>query len=61
MTRKTYRFTDALGVAYEKLPTFTDVFDEESFYLAFIGLTLVTIIVAIVASRFITLKDYADI
>lgn len=45
---------------YSDLPAFTDVFDEEGFYLAFIGMTLVTILAAFIASRFITLKE-ADI
>lgn len=60
MTLKTFKFSSALNRAYSDLPAFTDIFDEEGFYLAFIGLTLVTIAVAFVASRFITLKE-ADI
>lgn len=60
MNQKTYRLTNVLNQAYSDLPAFTDIFDEEGFYLAFIGLTLLTILVAFVASRFITLKE-ADI
>ena len=57
---KPYRLSTFLNQAYSGLPAFTDIFDEEGFYLAFIGLTLVTILVAVIASRFITLKE-ADI
>lgn len=60
MNQKTYRFTNYLSKAYSDLPAFTDIFDEEGFYLAFICLTVVTILVAMIASRFITLKE-ADI
>ncbi len=34
------------------LPSFTDVFDEESFYLFFFGLTIFAIFGAFLASRF---------
>lgn len=60
MSQKTFRLTNVLNRAYSDLPAFTDVFDEEGFYLAFIGLTVVTVLVAVVASRFITLRE-ADI
>lgn len=60
MNQKTFRLTNYLSRTYSELPAFTDIFDEEGFYLAFIGLTLVTILVAFIASRFITLKD-ADV
>lgn len=58
MTHKTFKFSNAFNEAYHNLPAFTDIFDEESFYLAFIGLTLVSILVAFIASRFITLKEF---
>jgi hypothetical protein len=60
MAQKTFRFSAALNRAYSDLPSFTDIFDEEGFYLAFIGFTLVTIAAAFIASRFITIKE-ADI
>ena len=60
MTQKTFKFSTALNKAYSDLPAFTDIFDEEGFYLAFIGLTLVTVVIAVIASRFITIKE-ADI
>lgn len=60
MTQKTFRISTILSDAYSDLPAFSDIFDEEGFYLAFIGLAVVTILVAFVLSRFITLKE-ADI
>lgn len=61
MTHKTtYRLSNYLSRAYSDLPAFTDIFDEEGFYLAFIGLTVFSILVAFIASRFITIKE-ADV
>jgi len=60
MKEKTFRLSSYLSDRYSDLPAFSDVFDEESFYLAFIGLTLLSVLVAFVASRFIKLKE-ADI
>jgi hypothetical protein len=57
MAQGKFKFSTALNEAYSRLPAFTDIFDEEGFYLAFIGLTLVTIAVAFIASRFITIKE----
>lgn len=57
MSHKTFRLTTALNKAYSDLPAFTDIFDEEGFYIAFAALTVVTILVAILASRFITLRE----
>jgi len=39
------------------VPSFEDVFDEESFYLFAGCVTLVSVLLAIAASRYITLKD----
>ena len=39
------------------LPSFEDVFDEESFYIFAFFFTVVTCIGAFIASRFIKLKD----
>lgn len=55
-----YKLTTILHDAYSRLPSFTDIFDEEGFYLAFIALTIVSILTAIIASRFITIRE-ADI
>lgn len=60
MSQKTFKLSSVLNNAYADLPAFSDIFDEESFYLAFIGLTIVTLLVAFILSRFITLKE-ADI
>lgn len=39
------------------LPAFTDVFDEESFYIFFLFFVLFTIVTAFVLSRYVTIKD----
>lgn len=39
------------------LPHFQDVFDEESFYIFVITLVVVSVVAAVLASRFITIKD----
>ncbi len=41
---------------YEMTPGFTDVFDEDSFYLFAAAFTLLTCLVAFTASRFISIK-----
>lgn len=38
------------------IPAFTDVFDEQTFYITAAVFTLTTILVVIILSRFITLK-----
>lgn len=41
---------------YDQLPSFTDIFDEETFYI-FVGCFVCsTILVAFILSRFITIK-----
>ena len=42
---------------YDQTPGFQDVFDEETFYMFAGVFTLVTVVVAVVASRYITIKD----
>lgn len=42
------------------IPSFTDVFDEETFYIAAFVLIIVAIIAAFVVSRYVTIKDHAD-
>lgn len=39
------------------IPKFEDVFDEETFYIFAIIIVVLSIIAAIVASRYITLRD----
>lgn len=39
------------------LPHFQDVFDEETFYIFVITLVVLSVIGAVLASRFITIKD----
>ena len=39
------------------VPKFEDVFDEETFYIFFFVLAIVVIVIAIIASRFIEVKD----
>ncbi len=41
---------------YETTPGFTDVFDEDSFYLFAVIFTLLTFLGAFAASRFVTIK-----
>lgn len=41
---------------YDSLPAFADVFDEETFYIFAIIVTLSTFLIAIILSRFITIK-----
>ena len=40
-----------------KIPAFTDVFDEETFYIFFICLTIGSIIAAVYFSKRVTIKD----
>ena len=42
---------------YSKLPSFDSVFDEETFYIFFFILVIVSCIAAYIASKFITLED----
>lgn len=46
---------------YEAMPMFTDVFDEESFYIFAFFFVVTTILVVIILSRFITIKEFDDI
>lgn len=41
---------------YDSVPAFTDVFDEETWYIFAGCFTVGTILVSLIASRFITLK-----
>lgn len=42
---------------YDQFPAFTDVFDEETWYIFAFMFTATTILVAVIASRYITLKN----
>lgn len=41
---------------YDSVPAFTDVFDEDTWYIFVACFTAATVIVTVIASRFITLK-----
>lgn len=43
--------------AYDSLPYFTDIFDEESFYIFAALFTLASIVAAFILSRYITIKE----
>lgn len=45
---------------HSMFPKFEDVFDEETFYICAIVVVIVTIIIAFILSRYITLKDPDD-
>lgn len=45
---------------YNDLPLFTDIFDEESFYVFAFCFTVATILLAIILSRFVTIKPAYD-
>jgi len=48
---------EAINNIYNEFPSFTDVFDEESFYIFAVCFVLGTILVAFLASRVITIKE----
>ncbi|XP_066252554.1 uncharacterized protein [Euwallacea similis] len=41
---------------YNQLPAFTDIFDEETFYIFFSCLVCSAVVVVIILSRFVTIK-----
>jgi len=43
--------------AYTSMPHFDDLFDEETFYVFALVVTISAIIIAFIMSRFITLKE----
>jgi len=47
---------DFIDKFYDKTPGFTDVFDEESFYIFAFFFTVLTCVAAVVASRYIKIK-----
>lgn len=54
---------DRLALAnhiYGKIPAFTDIFDEETFYITAFFVVLGSILVAVILSRFVKLKPYGE-
>lgn len=51
---------DFIEKIYHELPTFTDVFSEESFYVFVVCFVLGTFLIAFVLSRFITIRPIDD-
>lgn len=49
---------DAINNIYNEFASFTDIFDEESFLLFAAVFVLCTILVAVILSRFITIKEH---
>lgn len=47
---------DMIENMYNEIPAFTDVFTEESFYAFVVCFVLATVLVAIILSRYITIK-----
>ena len=45
---------------YEKVPSFEDVFSETSFYVFAVTLVILSLILGILASKYIKLKDYGE-
>lgn len=42
---------------YSNLPGFTDIFDEETFYITAAAVTIVTLIVTMVLARYVKIKE----
>lgn len=51
---------DFIEKIYTGLPSFTDVFNEETFYVFVVCFVLATLLIAFVLSRFITIKPVDD-
>lgn len=49
---------DVIENLYNEIPTFTDVFTEETFYIFVVCFVLSTILLAFILSKFITIKPY---
>ena len=45
-----------IDTIYEQIPSFTDIFDEETWYIFVICFSLATFILAFIISRFVTIK-----
>lgn len=51
---------DFIERIYGDMPSFTDVFNEETFYVFVVCFVLATCLIAFVLSRFITIKPVDD-
>lgn len=51
---------DFIERMYNEMPTFTDVFNEETFYIFVTCFVLTTLLVAFVLSKYITIKPVDD-
>jgi len=51
---------EAVNHLYEQFPAFTDVFDEETFYIFAFCFACTVVLAACIASRFITIKPCCD-
>ncbi|XP_055372831.1 uncharacterized protein LOC129606511 [Condylostylus longicornis] len=47
---------DVIEKIYHEIPAFTDVFTEESFYVFAFWFVIATVLVAVILSRFITIR-----
>ena len=56
-TSHNHNISNILFFLCSKLPSFDSVFDEETFYIFFFILVIVSCIAAYIASKFITLED----
>ena len=45
---------------YEKVPAFEDVFTETSFYVFAVTLVILSIVLGVLASKYVKLKDYGE-
>jgi len=58
-TRRKYDATVKLvNKVYAQFPAFTDIFDEETWYIFAAVFTVATILAAVIASRFVKLKNF---
>lgn len=48
--------TKLIHSVYDEIPAFTDVFDEDTFYMFVVFFVAITIVVVCVLSRFVTIK-----
>lgn len=52
---------DFIEKIYGEMPSFTDVFDEETFYVFVVCFVLATFLIAFILSRFIKIKPIDDL
>ena len=51
---------DFIEKVYNELPSFSDVFNEETFYVFVVCFVLATFLIAFILSRFVTIKPVDD-